>query len=106
MPLQITPRSSFGIDVGEEEIFTLDMVDHLDGDTVSSHTMTITDSGAVDVTGNFGGDSSEDSGVLTFGVIGYAAGTYTVTFWVTCNEVLPNAVTPREFKVQMKMIVS
>ena len=106
MPLRITPGSLIEIEVGEEEIFTLGMVDHLDGDTVASHTMTITDSDEVDVTSNFTGDSSESNGVLTFGVKGYATGTYTITFWVTCNETLPDGVTPREFKAAMTMKVT
>lgn len=106
MALRVKPNANLSLEVGEEVPYELSMVDHLDGDTVASHTMTITDSGGGDVTSNFEGGSAESSGILSFGIKAYATGIYTVTFWVTCNEELPDGTTPREFKVTFTLTVS
>lgn len=106
MTLKIDPSAYFGLDLSEEEEFTLDIVDQLAGDTVKTYTMTITNSAGQDVTTNFGKSSAESAGVITAGVKGYAVGTYTITFWITCNEFLPDTTTRRKFKVVMTLVVT
>lgn len=103
--IEIDPDRYLRLLVGEKEAYELDMADYLDGDTVSTYPMTITDSDGNDVTSNFTGGTSESSGVLTFGLIGYAAGTYTVTIWITCAETLPDGSTARKFKVRFVLVV-
>lgn len=106
MGLKIKPRSVLeSIKLGEDPAYEMSMVSQLNGDTVKSHTYVITDSDGSVVTSNFGGGSSESAGVLTFGFIGYATGTYTLTFVVTCNEFLPDATTAREFKFVLTITV-
>lgn len=102
MSMKISPKDSLAsIEVGDKAVYTLDISDELNGNTVSSHTFKIYDSDDSEVTSKFGGDSSESSGTITFGVKAYAVGTYTIKFWVTCNEVLPDSSTPVEFPVIM-----
>jgi hypothetical protein len=103
--LEITPSNRFQLKVGSQVDFELDMVDHLDGDTVASVEMVITDVDGEDVTADLGGGCTEDAGVLSFGIIGAALGWYTITFTVTCNEKLPDIVSQRTFLPVMKVQV-
>ena len=106
MPLRIEPYQELVLREGEEELYTLDMVEHLGGDTVDAHVMTITDKdNGSDVTGTFSGMVSESEGVLSFGIKAASSGNYTIKLWVTCNELLPDAVTPREFLVVIDLVV-
>lgn len=85
------------IDIGEEITYNIDITGELDGNLVSSHTYHVYNGTGVDVTFSMAGGSAESDGVIAFGVIGTTAGTYKLTFWVTCLEKLPDTVTPYEF---------
>ena len=102
MALRISPRDVLDNMVkGEEVSFALDVTKELGNNTVASHTYTIYDSSGNPVTSNFGGGSSYDAGTITFGVIAHDVGNYTLRFWITCNEVLPDGSTPVEFPVTL-----
>ena len=101
MVLKVSPRSEFEMTLGEECPYDLDLTDELGDNTVASHTFTISDSSGGDVTSTFGGGSSESAGIITFGVIALSAGEYALQFIVTCNEFLPDSVTPNDFYVDL-----
>lgn len=103
--LKVKPKSKIDIAIGEEISYTLNCTKELDDNTVKDKTMSIADSNGADVTSNFSGGISESSGVITFGIKGYATGTYTITFIVTCNEMLPDGITYEEFIVSMMLTV-
>ena len=104
MSLKISPTDKFGMDLGEEVSYTLNINKELGTNTIASYTYKIYN-GVTDVTATFGGGSSITAGIITFGIKAYAVGTYTLQFIVTCNEVLPDAVTPNEFYVEMIVII-
>jgi len=106
MALQISPKSSLdSMEKGEEVSYKLNLNPELDGKTVASHTFKIYDDAAVDVTADFGGGSGESAGYITFGVKAYDVGAYTLEFWVTCNETLPDGLTPYEFLAEMTVTI-
>lgn len=102
MTLKIEPKTRLDDMVkGEEISFSLDLTKELDGNTVKSHTFKVYDSAGEDVTNDFGGGSSVSESVLTFGVVAHELGKYTLEFWVTCNEFLPDGTTYYEFTALM-----
>lgn len=105
--LRIKPKSTLeNLSLTDDQVvYSVDMVDHLNGDTVASHTYKVYDSEDVDVTANFGGDSSESSGVLTLGLIAYATGTYTLRVVITCVELLPDGSTPRTYPFELVVTI-
>lgn len=104
--LQVSPHYYLDpILVGEEEQYTLDCVDQLDGDTISAVAIVYTDEDGDAVTNNFAKGDSDADGVITFGLTGYAAGTYTITITVTCSEKLPDTTTAREFIIKLYLTV-
>lgn len=105
--LRIKPKSTLeNISLTDDQVnYSVDMVKHLNGDTVASHTYVVCDSTDVDVTVNFGGDSSESAGVLTLGLIAFAVGVYTLRCVVTCNEMLPDGTTPRTFLFELTVTI-
>ncbi|MBE9547665.1 MAG: hypothetical protein IMF10_09280 [Proteobacteria bacterium] len=106
MALKITPKSSLDNMVkGEEVAYKLNLNPELDGNTVDTHTFKIYDDSDTDVTADFGGDSSESEGYITFGVKAHDTGVYALRFWVTCNELLPDGVTPYEFTAVMRVTI-
>lgn len=107
MALRIKPKNTLeSLSLADDQvIYSIDMVDHLNGDTVASHTYQVYDTSDVDVTADFGGDSSESSGVLTLGLIAYAVGTYTLKCVVTCVELLPDGSTPRTYPFEMVVTI-
>lgn len=106
MPLEVSPSSRMkSMTKGIEVAFTLDLTDELDGNVVNVYTFKIFDSAGDEVTSNFGGGAIIADGVITFGIKAYDLGRYTIEFWVTCVEVLPDAVTPNEFFVEMSFVV-
>lgn len=106
MAAQISPRSQLtDMDVGEEYSFELDLAKRLGIKTVGSYTYVIYDSSGDDVTSTFGGGSSIDVALITFGFKAVSAGTYTLKFIVTCNEFLPDEVTPYEFFIELFLVV-
>lgn len=104
MALEITPtRILDNMVKGEEISFTLDCTSELGTKTVNSVAYTIWNSSGVDVTSDFTGGLTETSGVLLFGVKAYDVGEYQLKFIVTCNEALPDAVTPYEFYARLQV---
>ena len=106
MALKIEPRKELDAMVaGEEYAYDLDVTKELGTKTVNSYTYKIYNSSDVEVTDTFGGGSSISSGIITFGIKAISAGKYTLKFIVTCNELLPDDITPYEFYVIMTIIV-
>lgn len=106
MALKIRPRTSLDdMVLGEEIAYTINMIKELGSNTVNTYTYKIYDKDDTDVTTNFSGGSSILNGVITFGVIGYAVGTYQLRFWVTCTEFLPDGSTPYEFTFEMSVTI-
>jgi hypothetical protein len=104
MALRISPRNELdSMLVGTKCSQTLDISKKLKTNTVASCSYKIYDSSDNEVTDTFGGGSSILSNIITFGIKAISAGTYTLQFIITCNEVLPNGNTPREFYITMTM---
>lgn len=102
MPLKISPRNKLdNILAGTNCSQTLDISKKLKTDTVASYSYKIYDSSNNEVTDTFSGGSSISSNIITFGIKAIEAGTYTLEFIITCNEVLPDGITPREFYMTM-----
>ena len=94
------------LDLNEKVLYTIDLSEHLDGDTVLSHTFEISDSDGEDVVADFGKNSSvDDDSICSIGITAYAVGTYTIILWFTCNEYLPDNITRRTFKVELILTV-
>lgn len=89
------------IELAEAVSYEIDMVDHLNGDTVASHVYTVWDSEEVEKTSIIARSSIETDGILTIGVSGAVLGTYALRIWVTCNEFLPDSLTHREFLIEL-----
>ena len=106
MALKISPRDSLNaMVVGEEAAFALVLTKELGVKTVASYTYKIYNSSDVEVTDTFGGGSSISSGIITFGVKAISKGKYTLIFIVTCDDLLPNGVTPYEFYVYLSVSI-
>lgn len=104
MALKISPRDTLDSMVaGEDYAYALILTKELGTKTVASYTYEVYNSSDVDVTSTFGGGSSISSGVITFGIKATTAGKYTLIFIVTCNEMLPDTVTPYEFYVELTL---
>lgn len=108
MALEISPRSQLDdMVIGEEYAFGLDLGKELGAKTVDSYTYKIYDSTGAEATLVFGGGSSiSDMGVITFGLKAVSAGTYTLKFIVTCNDLLPDGLTPYEFYITMTVNIT
>lgn len=106
MPLKINPRPELdSMLVGEEYAFELNLNKELGTKTVASYTYTIYNSSDAEVTDTFGGGSSISSGIITFGVKAVSTGKYTLQFIVTCDDLLPDGITPYEFYVIMTVAI-
>ena len=106
MALQVTPSKKLDpLVLGEEIRYTLDCTNELGTMTVNVHTYEILDSDGLDVTLAMGGGSLEADGIIAFGIKAAVLGTYALKFIVTCNEALPDAVTPYEFYVRLNVTV-
>lgn len=89
----ITPALEFG----EEVQIDVDVTDELGTNTISAITYTIYNSDDdADATLN-GGVSHDGAGVISFGVKACTVGKFKLEFIVTCDELLPDGVTPYEF---------
>ena len=107
MALRVSPRAYLDDMVkGGEAAYRLNLNPELNGNTVAFHTFKIYDSAEEEVSSNFSGSSIEDSGYITFGVKAHDIGLYIINFWVTCNELIPDSITPYEFPVKMKFRVN
>lgn len=106
--LKVIPKSEIEMDVGEDYAFALRLAKVLKSKTVNNYTYKIYDSGG-EVTGTIGGGSEIDvddtNSIILFGVIAAVAGEYALQFIVTCDDLLPNGVTPYRFNVDMVVVV-
>ena len=105
MALKISPRSKLDMTLGEEYAFRLNLNETLKGNTVASYTFKIYDSSGVEAP-TLSGDSSISAGYITFGIKAVATGKYTIIFIITCNELLPDGVTPYEPYVAMTVTIT
>lgn len=96
--LVIRPSSTLDtMEKGEEIQFTIDVTDELGSNTIGSVDFNIFDNSDVDVNADFNGGVSDAAGVISFGVMAHDEGKYKLEFIVTCNETLPDGLTPYEF---------
>lgn len=106
MALEITPNKNLDAMVlGEEIRYSLDCTNELGTMTVNSHAYTVFDSNGADVTATMSGGSAEVVGIIAFGVKAAALGSYSLQFIVTCNEALPDTITPYEFYVKLQVVI-
>lgn len=89
----------------ESVIYEISMVEHLNGDTVDTHTFSIFDSDNTEVTSDFAKSSSISNNVLSLGVYAFAVGVYEIRSWITCNETLPDSTTSRTFLIELILTV-
>ena len=90
----ITPA----LELGEEIQLDIDVTDELGTNTINAIDYNIFDSDNLPVDDTFnGGVSHNDAGIISFGIIAAAVGKYKLEFIVTCDELLPDGVTPYEF---------
>jgi len=107
MALKIDPKNALDdMVIGEEYAYALDLTKELGEKTVNSYTYTIYNNVSADVTSTFGGGSSISSGVILFGIKAISSGAYTLVFIVTCDDTLPDALTPYEFHVTMTVNIT
>ena len=106
MALKISPRSKLDMTLGEDYAYRLNLNETLKGNTVDSYTYKIYDSSGDEVTDTLGGGSSISDGYITFGIKAVATGKYTIIFIVTCNEMLPDGVTPHEPYITMTVTIT
>ena len=93
------------LDLTESVIFTINMTEHLNGDTIKERTFAVLDSDEEDVTANFGKDSSISGDICSIGIHAYAIGVYMIVLWFTCNEYLPDSSTLRKFKIELILTI-
>lgn len=106
MALLISPSSNISMVAGEEYGYTIDLSGELGTKTVLSHTYKLFDSGNNDITSSFGGGSTITDTDLTFGIIALTTGEYAIQFIVTCDNLLPNGITPYEFYINMTLTIT
>jgi hypothetical protein len=105
--LRIYPSSSLdAVVLGEEYAYELDCTQELGSKTVSSYSYKIYDNAGDEVTDSLGGGSSILLGTITFGIKAAATGKYTLKFIITCNDVLPDGITPYEFYVTLTVAIN
>jgi len=90
MDVELSPRAVLNLTADRITQRTLDLTEILGTNTVASHTMKIYNSSGTDVTSNIGKGSTESSGIITFGIYGYAVGSYVIVFSIVCNEKTPD----------------
>lgn len=106
MALQITPDKKLeALVLGEEIRYTLDCTAELGTMTIDFISYTIFDSTGADVTIAMGGGALHADGIIAFGIKAAVLGSYALRFIVTCNESLPDAITPYEFYVRLNATV-
>lgn len=103
--LAINPRAELDpMVLGEECVFELDTTEELGTKTIHAYTYKIYNS-----LGNeepsLNGGSSVSSGIIAFGIKAAIIGKYTIKFIVTCNEVLPDGITPYEFYCVLTVVI-
>lgn len=106
MKAQISPTEQlYDMADGEMHSFELALAQRLKTKTVASYTYKICNSAGTDVTPIFGGGSSILIDVITFGIKPSVSGSYELQFVITCNELLPDNVTPYKFFVNLDLTV-
>lgn len=107
MTLEIIPSDKLkDMVLGEESSYTVNINKELGSNTVDSISYDILNEGGVSVLPTFGGGYRNDDGIISFGVKGAVIGTYMIRFVVTCNEFLPDGITPEEFYVLLYVDVN
>lgn len=90
----ITPA----LELGEEIQIDIDVTDELGTNTINAIEYNVFDSDDASVDSVFNGGVSDDgAGIISFGIIAAVVGKYKLEFIVTCDELLPDGVTPYEF---------
>lgn len=90
----ITPA----LELEEEVQYAIDVTDELKTNTIAAIDYNITNSYDESVDSNFnGGVSHNGAGIISFGILANAVGKYKLEFIVTCDELLPDGITPYEF---------
>lgn len=106
MALKISPRDAVDdMVLGEDYAFRLNLNETLKTNTVASYTFKIYDSSGEEAP-TLNGDSSISEGYITFGIKAVLTGKYTIIFIITCNELLPDGVTPYEPYVTMTVTIT
>lgn len=105
--LEISPSEKIDeMALGEDYAFGLNLRKELDGKTVDSYTYKVYNSSDVEVTSTFGGGDTISDNIIIFGIKATSAGTYTLKFVVTCNDMLPDGTTPYEFIPELTVVIS
>lgn len=105
MALIVRPNDKIDMVVGEEYAYELDISEELGSKTVDSYTYKIYNSSDEEITSTFGGGSVYLSMVITFGIKAVSSGRYSSVFIVTCEDLLPDGITPYEFYVTLYIII-
>lgn len=92
--------------LGEDYAFELDISKELDTKTVNSYTYKIYNRANEEVTDTLSGSQLYLVGIITFGVKAAVIGKYELRFKITCNELLPDDITPYSFTVIMYINVN
>lgn len=102
MALKVLPDNNLeSVYVGENVKYRLSVVDHLGDDSIRSISIVYKDSNDVPVTSSFSKGEDFSSGIITFGLIAFQAGTISIHIDVICNQRLPDEITYRNFKVKL-----
>lgn len=100
MTLEIIPSDNLkDMVLGEESSYAVNINEELGSNTVNLISYDIINNIGDSVLSVFGGGHIHENGIISFGVKGASIGTYMIRFIITCNEFLPDGVTPEEFYV-------
>jgi len=97
--LNTSPKTLNDMELGEDCSYILNTTKELKTKTISTYSFKIYNQSGVEVTDTLSGGSSNSGGLITFGIRALVAGQYSIGFIVTCNEVLPDGITPYKFYV-------
>jgi len=106
MALLVRPQDFFTMTYGEECQYSMDISRELGTKTVGNCAYKVFDGTGADVTGEMGGGISLNGDVFLFGVKAALMGEHRLEFIITCNEVLPDDVTPYEFYINMNVTIT
>lgn len=96
--LKIKPSATLEtLEKGEEIQYTIDVSSELNGMIIVSVVFSIFDADGLAADADYNGGVSYDGGKISFGIKAFDVGKLKMEFIVTCDEILPDAVTPYEF---------